>query len=485
MPPSDGDITVGQRGVNMDRPRERCAVVAIASTSQASYPLYFSLRALQHRGQEYAGIATFDGEAIRAMRNKGLVHEVFTQDGLADLKGNIGIAHLLYSIRLSKRDNLQPVIVNTPHGDMAIAHNGIIVNSPELRTILRQEGHSFFTDTEEEALVYLISKEMRRTSSIPLAIRNAMRRVNGSYSLVLIISGRIFALRDPLAIRPLCIGRFDDGYIVASESVAVDILDGRMIRDVRPGELIELMPDDYQSHDLFRAQHTAHCFFEWVYFARPDSLIEGIYGYDVRVRIGERLAREHPVDADFVSPIPDSGRAHAIGYARASGLQYKEALIKNRYIARTFIMPDRKEQQLMVKLKVNALRSVVNDMRVVIVDDSIVRGTTIRQIVALLRRKGAKEVHVRIGSPPLISPCYLGIDMTTRDQFIAHGKTVEEIRRCIGADTLGYISAEGLVESIGLPKEKLCMGCISGEYPLNIPNERLRFQPRIEEFILD
>jgi len=468
----------------MDRPREKCAVVAVASRHPVARPLFYALRALQHRGQEYAGIVTYDDEGIHQLRDKGLVHEIVREDNIGTLAGGIGIAHTLYSIKLSKRENIQPVIVETADGVMTIAHNGIIVNSKELKEMLTANGQAFFTDTEEEVMLYYIGRELHRGRSIPEAIRLAMRRTIGSYALAFIIKGRVFALRDQYGNRPLCLGRLQEGgFIAASESVAIDILGGEFIRDVRPGELVELTPERITSHQLFPVSNRAHCFFEWVYFARPDSRIDGIYGYDVRFRIGERIARESPVEADFVCPIPDSGRAHATGYAHGSGIPYREGLIKNRYIARTFIMPDRDVRGTMVRLKVNALNPVVVGKRIIVVDDSIVRGTTIREIIALLRHRGAAEVHVRIGSPPLRYPCYLGIDMTTRDEFIAHERTVEQVRADIGADSLAYISLEGLVEAIGLPSQELCLGCIQGEYPLRIPNERLRFQQRVDDYV--
>ncbi len=475
---------MAEGAVVMDKPQEKCAVAAIVSRHPVARPLFFSLRTLQHRGQEYAGIATVDERGIHSVRGKGLVHQVVTEDNIDELTGNAGIGHLLYSIKLSKRENIQPVIVKTSEGSMAISHNGIIVNSPDLRNKLREEGHIFFTDTEEEAMVYLITKELHRGKSVTEAIRLAMRKTEGSYALTFIIQDRVFALRDPMGNRPLCLGRLPDGgFMAVSESVAIQVLGAEFLRDVEPGELVELTPDRLISYQLFPETHKAHCFFEWVYFARPDSRIDGIFGYDVRFRIGERLAKDNPVEADLVSPIPDSGRAHAIGYAHGSGIPYLEGLIKNRYVTRTFIMPDRDAQRTSVRLKVNVLDHLVAGKRIILVDDSIVRGTTIREIASLLRRRGAAEVHVRVGSPPLRHPCYLGIDMTTRDEFIAHDRTVEEVEKEIGVDSLAYISPKGLVESIGLPAEQLCLGCIIGEYPLKLPSERMRFQHRVEDYL--
>ncbi len=293
---------------------------------------------------------------------------------------------------------------------------------------------------------------------------------------------RVFGIRDPLGIKPLCLGEFKDGFVVASESVALDVIGAEMIRDVYPGELIELTPKEYKSHQLFNKKHQAHCFFEYTYFARADANIDGRSVYETRKRIGWRLAKEHPVKADIVIPVPDSGRAHAFGFSLGSGIPLAEGLMKNRYVARTFIMPSQKLRDLTVKEKVNPIKSEVEGKRVVLVDDSIVRGTTMKRIVKMVKKAKAREVHVRIGTPPLISPCYLGIDMTTRDQFIAHKKSIEEIRRVLDADSLGYISVSGLLEALMFTKNELCLGCVTEKYPIDIPPERHRFQHTLREY---
>jgi amidophosphoribosyltransferase len=309
-----------------------------------------------------------------------------------------------------------------------------------------------------------------------------MSSLIGSYSITLMVDNRVFALRDPLGIRPLCVGRTKGGYAAASESVVFDTLGGELMRDVEPGELIELLPGEIRSTKTGLARGKAHCMFEWVYIARADSCLDGHLVYDVRRRIGQCLAREQPVDADVIVPVPDSGRSHSMGYAETSGIPYSEGLMKNRYVERTFIMPEQNDRTTSVMLKLNPLKSVIRDKRIVLVDDSIVRGTTMRQIVQLVRNAGAKEVHVRIGSPPIRTPCYFGIDMKTRDQFAATGRTVEDIARMLTADSLGYISIDGLVDAIGHSASDLCLGCLTGEYPLPVEGEKVRFQKKLDSF---
>lgn len=463
-------------------PREACGVVGIASNGPVALQLYFALRALQHRGQESAGIATHS-DRIRCSKGMGLVHEVFP-DGPAELPGNIGIAHVRYSTTgASKLENAQPVVASSQMGDIALAHNGDIVNADRIRRELKKQGWAFITSTDSEVLIRLLANEIAPAGDLVRATRNLMRMIVGSYSLVVLLPDRILAIRDPLGIKPLCLGRLPggEGYIAASETVALDVLGAEFVREVNPGELVELTASGLRSHTILRSSHTAHCMFEWVYFARPDSLFAGKYVFDVRWCFGRKVAEEKPVEADIVVPVPDSGRTHAQGYSEASGLPYVEGLMKNRYIGRTFILPTREAREMNVQLKLNAIRSRVAGKRVVLVDDSIVRGTTTGKIVELLRRAGATEVHVRIGSPPIRAPCYLGIDMKTRDQFVATDRTEADIARIIGADSVGYLSIDGLVECIGIPKSDLCLGCLTGEYPLEIPGERARFQARLDD----
>jgi len=468
----------------MHGPRKRneyCGVAGFSSTREVSKIIYFSLRALQHRGQESAGIATHNGR-MHVVKGMGLVHEVFNEINLSYLKGKVGIGHVRYStFGESIEENAQPIYLYTPEHEIAVAHNGEIVNVDELRMFLGSIGSGFTTRSDSEVIARLISYEITRKGIIP-GLKEVVRRLRGSFSLAVLVDNRLFAIRDPFGIRPLSLGKIDSGFGVASESVAFDSIGGEFLRDVRPGEIVEITPEGFVTHHIFKRKHRAHCMFEYVYFARADSVIDGRCVYDVRRKIGRILAREQPAIADFVIPVPDSGRAHAIGYSEESGIPYAEGLMKNRYVERTFILPSQESRVKEITMKLNPVRSVVDGHRIVLVDDSIVRGNTMRKIVKMLRDAGAREVHVRIGSPPIVAPCYLGIDMKTRDQFIATGRSVEEIARQIGADSLGYISIDGLVEAIGIPHEDLCLGCLTGEYPVSIPGERIRHQSDLEEF---
>lgn len=461
---------------------EACGVVGAAAAKNVALDLYHGLRILQHRGQESGGLAIWHN-GIHTAKGMGLVHHVVSAKDLENLQGLVGIGHVRYSTAGgSTVENCQPIVVATNYGDIALGHNGEITNADRLRGELQKKGWAFITTSDSEIIVRLLANEISTHGDPVRAIRETMRLIEGAYSLTVLVGNRVFAVRDPHAIRPLCVGKIDGGHLAASESVVFDTLGAEFLRDLYPGEILELTPSELRSTRTPVPQHPAHCMFEWVYFARPDSAIDGQLVYDVRKRLGEILAREQPADADIIVPIPDSGRSHALGFCEASGLPYTEGLMKNRYIERTFIMPHQAERESSVMLKLNPVRSVLRGKRVVLIDDSIVRGTTMKQIVQLVRDAGAKEVHVRIGSPPIRSPCYLGIDMKTRQQFAASGKTIEEICRMITADTLGYISIEGLVEAIGLHSLDLCLGCLTGEYPVPVEGEKIRFQQRLEAF---
>ena len=464
------------------RPHEKCGIIGCASAEPVATDLYYGLRILQHRGQESAGIAVFDGE-IKSKRGMGLVHEVFTRDDLMGFRGRSGIGHVRYSTTGSSvLDNAQPIVVKTSYGDVALAHNGDIVNAAEIREDLSRKGWAFMTTSDSEVIIRLLANELVSTADPRRALKEFTNRLQGAYSLALLINSTVYAVRDPLGIRPLCIGERDGTMMIASESVAFDALGYRFIRDLKAGEIVELRPGAFDSFRLPHPTHTAHCMFEWVYFARPDSVIDGRLVYDARVKIGQELAREHPVDADIVVPVPESGRAQAQGYAAAAKLPLVEGLIKNRYIERTFIMPEQSEREVGVMLKLNPIRSAVKNKRVVLIDDSIIRGTTLRKIVQIMRQAGAKEVHVRIGCPPIRSPCFLGIDMKTREQFIANEKTVPEIGAFITADTLGYLSMRGLINALKHARDDVCLGCLTGEYPLPIPGEKMRKEKPLEMF---
>jgi len=441
------------------------------------------LRVLQHRGQESAGIAVYNN-GIKVIKGMGLAHQALKPEDVRNLKGDRGIGHVRYStFGTSTIENAQPIVVSTNYGDIALCHNGEIVNAQKIMDELKKKGWAFITSSDSEIAVRLLANDIANTGDPVKSLRNLMAMLQGSFSMTIMIDNRVFAIRDPLGIRPLCIGRTKVGYAAASESVVFDTLGGEFIRDVEPGEIIELLPGEAKSTKTGLAKGRAHCMFEWVYIARADSTIEGKLVYEVRRRIGQQLAKEQPVDADVVVPIPDSGRSHAIGYSEVSGIPYSEGLMKNRYVERTFIMPEQSERTTSVMLKLNPLKSVIKDKRIVLVDDSIVRGTTIRQIVQLVRNAGAKEVHVRVGSPPIRAPCYFGIDMKTREQFAATGRTVEEIGKMITADSLGYISVDGLVEAIGLPPGDLCLACLTEEYPMAVPGEKVRYQKKLVDFV--
>lgn len=500
--------------------KEGCGIAGIALThGDAALPLYYALYALQHRGQESAGIAVSGSlntgglekelpgteRDIRLIKDEGYVYEVFSPKRLDSLKGTIGIGHVRYStVGASKAENTEPLLVNYKNGKMAIALNGSLVNAEALRSSLEKEGRIFLSDTDTEVIAQLLAKELMRRNPIE-AIKEVMRCVIGSYSLVIMMDNTVIAVRDPLGIKPLCFGELKDeddgarsGYIVASESSAIDTLGGILLRDVRPGEVLMLNnhqqglssrgrapKNDFapESRQLYRGITSAHCVFEYVYFARPDSVLDGRLVYDVRFKIGERLAEEHGVDADIVSPVPDSGITYAIGYAKRSGLDYLEGFIKNRYVGRTFIMPEQASRDLAVRLKLNVVRANVEGKRVVLVDDSIVRGTTSRRIVDYLKKKGAKEVHLRVGSAPIIAPCYLGIDTPTRKDLVAWERTLEEIAAFLNADSVRYVSLEGLMDAVGIDATNLCLGCLTGKYPVEIPGETcIARQLRLTQF---
>lgn len=464
---------------------EECGIVGVSfkDEAHAALSIYYALYALQHRGQESAGITVHDGTNVQTLKGMGLVPDVFNKADIQKLKGYVGIGHVRYSTTGgSKIENCQPLLVSFKSGTIAIAHNGNLVNSKELRNELEKEGRIFLSDSDTEVIAHLLVKELMH-NELPDAVRDMMKKLVGSYSLAILVDNRLVIVRDPLGVKPLCLGKIDDGFVVASESVAIDILNGEFIRDVVPGEMLIFSNGTYESHELVKSKNCAHCVFEYIYFARPDSVIDGQLVYDVRLRIGKALFEEHPVKADIVSPVPDSGITYAIGFSKKSGIDYMEGLMKNRYIGRTFIMPGQDMRETAVRLKLNTIKPNIEGKSIVLVDDSIVRGTTSRRIINLIRKAGTREVHMRVASPPIISPCYLGIDMATRDELVAAHKAVKGVEALINADSLGYLSIEGLVKSIGIPMDDLCVGCLSGIYPVEIPGERCsRRQLKLSEF---
>ncbi|MBQ4302750.1 MAG: amidophosphoribosyltransferase [Oscillospiraceae bacterium] len=473
----------------MDRGiHEECGVFGIYSPVPADLaPLArFGLYALQHRGQESAGIALNDDGVFRACRGVGLVNEVFSREKLEALgQGNIAVAHVRYATTgADNLRNVQPLIINHHKGSMALAHNGNLTNAYELRTALEQRGSIFHTTTDSEVIAYVIVGQRLRFGSIEAAVCAAMDVIHGAYSLVISSPTKLIAARDPHGFRPLCLGRRADGSVVAaSESCALDAVGAAFLRDVEPGEVVMVDGNGLHSdRSHCGGSRRSLCVFEYIYFARPDSVLDGKSVCLARQRAGEFLAQEHPVEADVVVGVPDSGLDAAIGYARASGIPYAIGLTKNKYVGRTFIAPTQSERETGVNLKLNPIRSVIEGKRVVLIDDSIVRGTTCRRTVELLRRAGAKEVHMRISAPPFIAPCFYGTDIDSADGLIANHHTVPEIAKLIGADSLGYLSLEhaGLLTG---EDSGFCMACFSGDYPTEIPapGSKSRFERRIHE----
>jgi amidophosphoribosyltransferase len=430
---------------------------------------FFALFALQHRGQESAGIATADGKKIRVFTGMGRVSSIFTEDSLKPLTGHIAIGHNRYSTSGSSSPaNAQPILVGNDSYTIAIAHNGNLVNATYLYQELIGQGYSFRGSTDSEVVANLIISSSGKT--LLEKIRYAMRRLQGAYSLVILTPQELYAVRDPLGVRPLCLGKVDSGWAIASETCALNHIGAESIREIEPDEIVMINENGVQSYPGESGKRGT-CIFEYIYFARPDSMINGKLLYPARQAMGAGLAREYPVDADIVMGVPDSATAAGTGYARESGIPVVEGLIKNRYVGRTFIEPDQRMRDLGVKLKFNPLPQVLDGERLVVVDDSIVRGTTTPSVVKLLRKAGAKEVHMRICAPPIKHPCFFGVDMATRAELIAAQKSIPEICEFIGADSLGYLSIEGLIKAVGLPKEIFCLACFTGEYPIPVQLE--------------
>lgn len=449
---------------------EKCGVVGIYSTSSAdvSPSIFYALYALQHRGQESCGITTFDGE-FHTEKGMGLVPEFFNLKKISDLKGSYGIGHVRYSTTGASRiECAQPLVVTHSTGTLAIAHNGNIVNAMEIKKGLESAGQAFVSTTDTEVIAHLIVRRLVKGDDIVTSITEVMKKLVGSYSLTILTDNELIAVRDPLGVRPLCLGGADGTIIVASESVVFDVLNVKFHRDIKPGEILVINEKGMKSYRPYKLGKKAHCMFEYVYFARPDSVLNGIPVYKVREKIGMLHGEEDDVEADFVSPIPDSAIPFALGYSRARGIPYMESLIRNRYVGRTFILPDQQARDLAVRLKLNPMFSNVRDKRIVLFDDSIVRGTTSGRIISLLKEAGAAEVHMRVGCPPIKSLCKLGIDMPTDGELIASDKSVEVIRRHIGADSLKYLSIDGLKRAIGLGDDDLCLGCLTRKYPVEI-----------------
>lgn len=464
-----------------DRLHEECGVFGIYDFdgNDVASSIYYGLFALQHRGQESCGIAVSDTNGpkrkVLSRKGMGLVNEVFVQEDLEKLKGDIGIGHVRYSTAgASTRENAQPLVLNYVKGTLGLAHNGNLINAHELRAELEYTGAIFQTTIDSEVIAYHIARERLKTPTVEQAVRDAMKKIKGAYSLVVMSPRKLIGARDPYGFKPLCIGKRDNAYILTSETCALDTIGAEYVRDVLPGEVVSITRNGILSDTslCLNEKEQARCIFEYIYFARPDSTIDGVNVYQSRIKAGRCLAKSSPVEADLVVGVPESGNPAALGYSLESGIPYGVAFIKNTYVGRTFIKPKQSQRERSVNVKLNVLKEIVKDKRVIMIDDSIVRGTTSGRIVGMLKEAGAKEVHVRISSPPFLHPCYFGTDIPSEDQLIAHNRSVEEIAGMIGADSLGYLRVEDLKElAAGLP---YCSACFTGKYPLDPPTVDIR-----------
>jgi len=467
-----------------DRPEEACGVVAVYAPGQDVARLaYFGLHALQHRGQESAGIAVGDHETVTVTKNLGLVSRVFKESDLDSLTGDVAIGHTRYSTTGSSTswENAQPHLSAIGTQVIALAHNGNLVNTTELRDELKGNGVRFRSTTDSEVIATLVGHYTQLHSSIRAGMRETMKLIKGAYASVLLTDDAVYALRDPHGIRPLVLGKLDDvGWVVASETCALDIMAAEYVRDIEPGETIKISADGVEAEQAVERAKPSLCMFEFIYFARPDSVLYDCTLYEARRRMGMSLAEEAPAEADLVIGVPDSGLPSAVGFAQASGIPYGEGLVKNRYIGRTFISPTDYLRQQGIRLKLNPLRHAIAGKRLVVTDDSIVRGNTSRKLVQLLRDAGAAEVHMRITSPPVAWPCFFGIDTDTQEQLIAATHTVDEVRDHIGADSLAYLSQDAMVAATGRSGDEFCMACFDGEYPIDIPDSVRRGKLSLE-----
>lgn len=461
--------------------KEECGVFGIYDFdgNDVASTIYYGLFALQHRGQESCGIAVSDTQGpkgqVQSYKGMGLVHEVFTGEGLAGMKGDIGVGHVRYSTAgESTRENAQPLVLNYIKGTLALAHNGNLINAPELREELAYGGAIFQTTIDSEVIAYHIARERVQAPTAEEALARAMKKLKGAYSLVVMSPRKLMGARDPFGFKPLCIGKRDHAYILASESCALDTIGAEFVRDVRPGEIVTITKNGISSDTrmCIPKEQEARCIFEYIYFARPDSRIDGINVYQSRLLAGKYLAMDSPVEADLVVGVPESGNAAALGYSLQSGIPYGTAFVKNTYVGRTFIKPKQSSRESSVRVKLNVLKDAVKGKRIIMIDDSIVRGTTSDRIVSMLKEAGALEVHMRVSSPPFLWPCYFGTDVPAREQLIAYERTVEEIRRMIGADSLGYLRLERLEEMVG--GLSVCKGCFTGKYPIEPPVRDIR-----------
>lgn len=453
-----------------DKLHEECGVFGIYGNGEASKLAYLGLYALQHRGQESAGIAASDGVTLRVTRGMGHVADVFGEPTLEGLSGHLAIGHVRYSTAgESGLANAQPILIDCVHGPIAICHNGNLVNERELRSLLVARGSIFQTSSDTEVILHLYARSTARQSDEALV--EAVSQVQGAFSVVVALKDRLVAVRDPHGFRPLALGRIGDGWVVSSETCALDLIGAQYVREVEPGEVLIIGPDGLKSLHPFPPARQCHCVFEHVYFARPDSLVFGESVNTVRTNLGRILAQEAPAEADVVVPVPDSGVCAAVGYSEESGIPVRFGLIRNHYVGRTFIEPTQAIRHFGVKVKLNPVRSILEGRRVVLIDDSIVRGTTSRKIVKLITAAGASQVHVRISCPPTISPCFYGVDTPRRSELIAATHSLEEVRKYIGADSLRYLSLDGLLQAVNSHQDRYCTSCYTGQYPVPFPRD--------------
>ncbi|MBQ2226155.1 MAG: amidophosphoribosyltransferase [Methanobrevibacter sp.] len=458
---------------------DKCGIVGFHSKDESkdiASLVYYCLYALQHRGQESAGIATFNPKkGLNYYCGMGLITDVFKDYEIQNLQGNMAIGHVRYSTTgQSKLENSQPFVTDFDDGFIAMAHNGDIVNSAELKEEFISQGYDFKSDSDSEVICYMLKHEyFDNNKNMIESIEAVTKKLVGSYALTILVNGDLYGVRDPMGIKPLAIAERDGDYILASETVAFDVINAKYIRDIVPGEVVYFENNEINSHmlDLAGSCKLSHCMFEYVYFARPDSTIDGINVYQTRMNIGRQLYELYPIDADVVIPVPDSSIPAAIGYSKASGIPYGEGLIKNRYVGRTFIMPTQEERELAVRLKLNPIKEAIKGKKIILIDDSIVRGTTSKQLLNLVKEAEPAEIHFLVGCPPVIAPCYYGVAMATKKELIAANYTVDEIQEQLDIDTLGYITLPALVKAIGMPEEDLCLGCLNEVYPTELPDD--------------
>jgi amidophosphoribosyltransferase len=458
----------------MDKFKDECGVFGIFGHPEAANMTYLGLYALQHRGQESAGIAASDGEQVRVSKAMGYVADTFDGEALSHLRGTMAIGHVRYSTAgESKLSNAQPILIDCAHGQIAICHNGNLVNAGELRDDLVRQGSIFQSSSDTEVVLHLYA---RSKAPNPVdAVVESVSQVQGAFSLAMMTRDRLIAVRDPHGFRPLALGRLDNATVIASETCAMDLIGATYVRDIEPGEVLVVSAGGVRSIKPFPPAPLAHCVFEHVYFARPDSYVFGRSVNEIRTNLGRNLAREQPVDADVIVPVPDSGVCAAMGYADASGIPLRMGLIRNHYVGRTFIQPQASIRHFGVKVKLNPVRNILDGRRVVLVDDSLVRGTTSRKIVKMVRAAGAREVHVRISCPPTISPCFYGVDTPSRSELIAATHSIEEITKYLDADSVGYLSLEGLLTAVGPQRGSYCTSCYTGVYPVPVPQNQASY----------